>query len=86
MSAPQPATTAYFSVTADADPGLLPRLVALIAKRGLIPTRLHAFLDSSHEILSVELEMEDLSAMIADHIGLCIGQIPGVTGVAREAA
>ena len=34
--------TACFSVVARAEPGVLPRVIELFAKRGLVPTRCHA--------------------------------------------
>jgi acetolactate synthase small subunit len=74
---------AVFHVTACADPGLLPRLLALFAKRGLIPDSLRAECDRTQEILSIALSLAILSDQVAEHIALCMAQIPGVTGVTR---
>ena len=61
---------------ADAEPGVLPRALELLAKRGLVPSRV--FAESNDGNLSVEIEVEGLEAMTAEHIGLCLSQIVGV--------
>ncbi len=55
--------TQCFSVQALADPGTLPRVVEVFAKRGLIPGRIHASRTSTpKEGLIVEVHLEDADA------------------------
>ena len=61
---------------ADAEPGVLPRALDLLAKRGLVPTRVHALSDAG--ALSVEIEVEGLAPDTAEHVGLCLAGIVGV--------
>jgi acetolactate synthase regulatory subunit len=64
---------------ADADPGVLPRALALISKRGLIPARVHAQHDAG--TLSVEIEVEGLEPEAAELVGQSLGQLVGVRHV-----
>src|SRR5215471_3228735 len=61
---------------ADAEPGVLPRALELLAKRGLVPARVFAQADADQ--LSVEIEVEGLEPDTADHVGRCLSQIVGV--------
>ncbi|HBT41119.1 MAG TPA: hypothetical protein DIW51_15880 [Rhodospirillaceae bacterium] len=55
--------TQCFSVQALADPGTLPRVVEVFAKRGLIPGHIHASRTSTpKEGLVVEVHLEDTDA------------------------
>lgn len=51
-------TTVCYSVTAEADPGLLPRLLGQLAKVGLVPSRLHAVTHDGET--AVDLQVADL--------------------------
>jgi prephenate dehydratase len=68
-----------FTVHADADPGTLPRVLELFAKRGLVPTALSSRL--SGDRLAMEVEAVGLARAESDHIGNCLRQIPMVTQV-----
>lgn len=74
--------TACFAVHGVADPGLLPRVVALWAKRGLTPTRWHSALcgDSDREVY-IDVEMPGVSAELASQIAAELRQIWGVSQV-----
>jgi len=68
--------TACFSVQADATPGVLPRLLEILAKRGFVPSRIHATTLKSAEgpeKLSVDLQVggvgHDLQALMAATMG-----------------
>ena len=61
---------------ADAEPGVLPRALELLAKRGLVPARVHAFSESG--TLSVEIEVVGLAPETAETVGLSLSQIVGV--------
>lgn len=68
-----------FSVVADADPGSLPRVLELIAKRGLVPVALTSHL--SDDTLAIDLEILGMPQTESDHIGNCLRQIPMVAKV-----
>ncbi|MGC2854980.1 hypothetical protein ACM64Y_05865 [Novispirillum sp. DQ9] len=54
------ASTVCYSVSAEADPGLLPRLIGHLAKVGLVPARLHV---TTHDgEMAVDLQVADLPA------------------------
>jgi hypothetical protein len=69
-------STVRYCFEADAEPGVLPRALELLAKRGLVPARVFAQADA--DLLSVEIEVEGLEPDTADHVGLCLSQIVGV--------
>ncbi len=69
-------STVRYCFEADAEPGVLPRALELLAKRGLVPARVFAQADA--DFLSVEIEVEGLEPDTADHVGLCLSQIVGV--------
>ncbi len=72
-------STVRYCFEADAEPGVLPRALELLAKRGLVPARVFAHADA--DLLSVEIEVEGLATEVADHVGLCLSQIVGVRQV-----
>lgn len=69
-------STVRYCFEADAEPGVLPRALELIAKRGLVPARVFAQADA--EALNVEIEVEGLEPETAEHVGRCLGEIVGV--------
>jgi acetolactate synthase small subunit len=70
--------TAAFSVHTRAEPGIMPRLIELFAKRGLVPTRWHSALSRDERDLSIEIEMKGLAREMTDYIAACMRQIVGV--------
>jgi hypothetical protein len=78
-SDPSP-STACFAVTAQADPGVLPRIVELFAKRGLTPTHLRADWRAGG-ILGVEVQMAGMDPELAVYIGQCVRAIVAVDDV-----
>ena len=89
VSAPQPSAipslgVAYFAVTANADPGAMPRILEFFAKRGLVLD--YCRMDRFGDKLSVELEIAGLDPEQAAYIGRCIGQIYLVDAVDVGAA
>jgi hypothetical protein len=97
-TAPVPQTRiACFAVQADADPGILPRVLGLFAKRSLVPDRLtgHRSLRESGPVgqhagenggpdsheLSIDVQVAGLDAAETDYIARCLRQIPGVVAV-----
>lgn len=76
------AYTVCFSVQGLADPGLLPRVIGLWAKRGLTPTRWHsAVCGRGDRELYIDVEMPGLSADLATQIAKELRQIWGVSQV-----
>ncbi len=71
-----PSVAVRFMLDADAEPGLLPRLMQPFAKRDLIPDRMWSH--RSREGLHVEIAME---AMPADMVHLVEGNLRQVVGV-----
>ncbi len=72
-------STVRYCFEADAEPGVLPRALELLAKRGLVPARV--FAQAADDLLSVEIEVEGLSPDTAEHVGLCLGEIVGMRAV-----
>jgi acetolactate synthase regulatory subunit len=64
---------------ADAEPGVLPRALELLAKRGLVPARVFAQAEAG--TLNVEIEVEGLASDTAETVGLSLSQIVGVREV-----
>jgi acetolactate synthase regulatory subunit len=74
-----PTRRVAFALRADADPGLLPRVLELFAKRGLVPGTLHADHRTEDDTLAVEVEVTGMVRAESDHVANCLRQIPGVT-------
>jgi hypothetical protein len=75
-----------FSVQAEAEPGIMPRVLELFAKRGLVPSRWVSDLSAparpgARRELSIDLQVEDLTPALTGYIAQCLRQIPGVTAV-----
>ena len=88
MSSPLPAAAAdgdlhplavSYSLQARAEPGVLPRVAELFAKRGLVPQKWHS--TASDMALSIEVQMAGLDRNLADYIARCMRQIVGVETV-----
>jgi acetolactate synthase small subunit len=74
--------TAYFSVCARAEPGVMPRVLELFAKRGLVPTVWRsAVAGGDGARLTIDIEMGALGREAARYIGACLRQIVDVETV-----
>jgi hypothetical protein len=71
--------TACFSVVADADPSIMPRVMALFAKRGLVPDYWCSRVSAGE--LTVDLQMMGMERDTAAYIAACFRQMPGVKAV-----
>ena len=69
--------SALFTVFGEADPALLPRIVALFAKCGLVPARFQA--ETLGDEMHVEVELSALSPSRADHFAEVMRQMPVVS-------
>ena len=68
--------TACFAVRAAADPGSLPRILELFAKRGLVPSSVQARLTGAGEpALSVDLQVAGLEPGLVDVVAESLRQI-----------
>ena len=76
---PETQPTACFSVHAEADPGVMPRVLALFAKRGLVPTSWHSRVNGGE--LTIDLQMKGLDADTSAYIAACLRQVVSVTTV-----
>ena len=65
--------TARFSVSAESSPGLMPRVLELFAKRGLVPDELHGRLAGGR--LTIEIRVDRIDRALADYIGRCLRQV-----------
>ena len=74
-----PPLTACFSVHADAEPGVMPRVLELFAKRGLVPQRWHSA--AAGTALTIDVQIGGLGRDTADYIAQCLRQIVGVEAV-----
>jgi hypothetical protein len=86
VSAAPRAPAVRFLLSADAEPGLMPRLLQPFAKRDLIPERIAAHRDG--EALHVEILLHVADPAIADLVAGNLGQVIGVHHVRqlRDAA
>ena len=72
-------SSAYFSVQARAEPGVMPRVIELFAKRGLVPGFWHSAVSGT--ALSIEIRIAGLERDTVDYIARCLRQIVGVDSV-----
>lgn len=73
---PDTQPTACFSVHAEAEPGVMPRVVELFAKRGLVPTSWISRVSGRE--LTIDLQMRGLAAAETAYIAQCLRQIVAV--------
>lgn len=71
--ADDPEPVAAFSVSAQSSPGVMPRVLELFAKRGLVPTHWQST-DHGSE-LAIDIRMQGMDRALADYIGRCLRQI-----------
>jgi acetolactate synthase small subunit len=71
--------TVCFSVQARAEPGVMPRVVELFAKRGLVPQKWHS--TASAEALTIDVQMGGLDRDLSSYIARSMRQIIGVETV-----
>lgn len=75
-------TVACFSIQAIADPSVMPRVLELFAKRGMIPLRWHADLGGRRrDELTIDLQVDGLDRAKAELIAHAIRQMVAVVGV-----
>jgi hypothetical protein len=74
--------TVFFSVHAQAEPGVMPRVLEFFAKRGLVPSSWHSSVSGVDQArLTIEIQMSGLGREIAEYIAACVRQIASVESV-----
>src|ERR1700681_3943152 len=74
-----PSLTARFSVHAHAEPGVMPRILELFAKRGLVPSAWHSTTSGTDEAeLTIDILMRGVARDGTDYIAACLRQIADV--------
>ncbi|MBI2586914.1 MAG: hypothetical protein HYW28_13745 [Rhodospirillales bacterium] len=74
--------TQCFSVTADAEPGAMSRVLEVFAKRGLVPSQWHSTLAGGHgEELQIDVQIADIDAMLARRLAKTLRQLVAVRSV-----
>ena len=73
----EPEPTACFSVYAAALPGLMPRVLELFAKRGLVPSSWTSRVGPEQD-LAIDIQVDGMSAELADFVARSLRQIVGV--------
>jgi len=72
-------SAACFSVHARAEPGVMPRVLELFAKRGLVPSAWHSATAGADQAeLTIDIQMRGLERDRVDYIAACMRQIAGV--------
>ena len=77
-AAPQGAAESVycFSILAAAEPGVMPRVLELFAKRGLTPTRWHSDVTGKDgRDLAIDLQVNGLDVATGDYIARCLRQV-----------
>jgi acetolactate synthase small subunit len=70
---------ACFSVHARAEPGVMPRVLELFAKRGLVPSAWHSSTSGADQAeLTIDIQMRGLDRDTTDYIAACLRQIASV--------
>ncbi len=74
--------TTFFSVHAQAEPGVMPRVLELFAKRGLVPSFWRSAVCGADQArLTIEIQMSGLGYEISEYITACLRQIASVESV-----
>ncbi|HEV2547646.1 MAG TPA: hypothetical protein VGU20_09935 [Stellaceae bacterium] len=76
---PETDPAACFSINAAAEPGVMPRVLALFAKRGLVPSSWVSRV--SGRDLVIDVQMRGLDPASAAYIAQCLRQIVSVNAV-----
>ncbi len=80
MFTPRSNPTACFHLLAQADPGVMPRVMDLFAKRGLVPSRWHSSIAGPrNDELQIDLEVEAIANDLAERIAAAMRQITQVS-------
>ncbi len=71
-----------FSLKANSEPGLLPRLIEVFARNALVPSRWHSDLLGPHDDeLTVDIQVRGLAQERAEYLARCMERVYGVHSV-----
>ena len=71
-----------FSILAETDPGVMPRVLELFAKRSLVPQRWVSDVGGPQgRELAIDLQVEGLSPAVADYLARCLRELHYVARV-----
>ena len=74
--------TACFSVIAAAEPGAMPRVLEIFAKRGLVPNQWLSTLAGSHSReLHIDIQLEGVDAELSERLAQSLRQVVSVQSV-----
>ena len=74
--------TGFFSIHARAEPGVMPRVLELFAKRGLVPSFWRSAVSGPDQAsLTIEIQMNGLDREITEYLAACLRQIAPVATV-----
>jgi hypothetical protein len=73
--------TSRFSLHASAEPGVMPRVLELFAKRGLVPDRWYSVVARPGMTLSIDIEIDGLERETVVYVANCMRQIAGIESV-----
>jgi hypothetical protein len=77
---------ACFFVHARSEPGVMPRVLELFAKRGLVPCKWHSDTNGpSDAALTIDLQISGLDPDTVAYVANCMRQITGVEAVLTAA-
>ena len=71
--------TVSFLLQARAEPGIMPRVIELFAKRGLVPQKWHSV--AIGPVLMIDVQMAGLGRDLGEYIARSMRQIVGVKSV-----
>ena len=78
-------STACFFVYAHAEPGVMPRVLELFAKRGLVPSLWQSTTSGvDWAQLTIDIQMRGLATETVDYLAACLRQITFVEAVATS--
>lgn len=73
---PEPLPTACFAVHARAEPGVMPRVMELFAKRGLVPSSWHSSVGGAGgEELTIDVQVLGMAPDLAEYVAACLRQL-----------
>lgn len=71
-----------FSLVAEAEPGVMPRVLQVVAKRGLVPSRWYSTVAGpAGRDLHIDLQVADIDASLREIIARALRQLVGVETV-----
>ncbi len=74
--------TQCFSLTAEAEPGAMSRVLEVFAKRGLVPSQWHSTLAGRHgDELQIDVQITDIDAMLARRLAETLRQMVAIRSV-----